>query len=115
MVDEYLKLYFKIMGCELNKIFYMKEMLSSYYTHKNFSREKGDNEYNFELKKLDFVNDSLPEIDNNEILPLDRIDYIEEKIISFFDDFEHKLDLNRDSLPRVFLSKFNDLGICRLF
>lgn len=28
MVEEYIDLYFRVMGCELNKIFYMKEMLA---------------------------------------------------------------------------------------
>lgn len=101
IVEDYIDLYFKVMGCELNKIFYMKEMLAQYYTYKNYYKERGETDYNFELKKLDFVSDQLPEIDHDEILPLNRLNYIEDKIVSFFDDFQENIEKNKETLPRV--------------
>lgn len=99
-VFDLLEQYLKILGCELNKVYYMKDMLTCYFAYKE---NKSEHELMFDVKKVDFVNQVLPEIDHDELVPVSRIEFIEENILAFYDEFEMRMEQNKERLPDVIL------------
>ena len=99
-VSDFVSSYFTVLGCELNKLYYMKDLLVCYYAYK---ANKSEHEYHFDVDKIDFVNLVLPEINHSRLIPVERMEFIEATTLDYFRDFEQQLKVNEHRLPEVLM------------